>query len=284
MPNLRLVGCDIKMVNFKEIEAKWQKNWQDNKIFEANPDPNREKFFLTVAYPYPNSPQHIGHARTYTLTDSYARFKRMQGLNVLYPQGFHYTGTPILAMANRIAENDQELIDTFEEIYKVPSDVITTFKNDPLAVANYFHNEIREGMKKIGFSIDWRREFTTIDPPYMKFIEWQFHTLHKGGYVTKGSHPVGWCPLDQNAVGQHEQNEQRAHVPSRKPASGNQPFEGKQKQENQRGKGKGKIVGIGVIYKEEISTHPANGPDEKEQGSPGQSQESGLCPCRVHHR
>lgn len=204
MPNLRLVGCDTRMVNFKELEQKWQKKWQDDKIFEANPDQNREKFFLTVAYPYPNSPQHVGHARTYTLTDSYARFKRMQGLNVLYPQGFHYTGTPILAMANRIAENDRELIETFEEIYKVPSEVISTFKNDPLAVANYFHNEIREGMKKIGFSIDWRREFTTIDPPYMKFIEWQFHTLHKGGYVTKGSHPVGWCPLDQNAVGQHD--------------------------------------------------------------------------------
>ncbi|MFX1520566.1 MAG: leucine--tRNA ligase [Promethearchaeota archaeon] len=191
------------MVDFKEIERKWQKKWQDDKIFEADPNPNREKFFLTVAYPYPNSPQHVGHARTYTLTDSYARFKRMQGFNVLYPQGFHYTGTPILAMANRIAENDRELIETFQQIYKVPSEVISTF-NDPLTVANYFHNEIREGMKKIGFSIDWRREFTTIDPAYMKFIEWQFHTLHKGGYVTKGSHPVGWCPLDQNAVGQHD--------------------------------------------------------------------------------
>ncbi len=65
MPNLRLIGCDTKMVNFKEIEQKWQKKWQDDKIFEANPDPNQEKFFLTVAYPYPNSPQHIGHARTY---------------------------------------------------------------------------------------------------------------------------------------------------------------------------------------------------------------------------
>jgi leucyl-tRNA synthetase len=192
------------MVNFKEIEQKWRKKWQDDKIFEADPDICREKFFLTVAYPYPNSPQHVGHARTYTLTDSYARFKRMQGFNVLYPQGFHYTGTPILAMANRIAENDRELIDTFEEIYKVPHEVISTFKNDPLVVAHYFHAEIREGMKKIGFSIDWRREFTTIDPTYMKFIEWQFHTLHKGGYVTKGSHPVGWCPLDQNAVGQHD--------------------------------------------------------------------------------
>ncbi len=204
MPNLRLVGCDKRMVNFKEIESKWRKKWHDDKIFEAEPDKNREKFFLTVAYPYPNSPQHVGHARTYTLTDSYARFKRMQGFNVLYPQGFHFTGTPILAMANRIAENDREIIDTFEEIYKVPREVISTFKNDPLAVANYFHNEIREGMIKIGFSIDWRREFTTIDQPYMKFIEWQFHTLHNRGFVTKGSHPVGWCPLDQNAVGQHD--------------------------------------------------------------------------------
>ncbi|MBC7130695.1 leucine--tRNA ligase, partial [Candidatus Bathyarchaeota archaeon] len=71
-------------------------------------------------------------------------------------------------------------------------------------MAKYFHEEIKEGMKRIGYSIDWRREFTTIDPRYSRFIEWQFHKLREAGYITRGSHPVGWCPKDGNPVGQHD--------------------------------------------------------------------------------
>ena len=74
-----------------------------SKIFNIDPDFSKKKYFITVAYPYPNSPQHIGHGRTYTLADAHARYKRMKGYNVLFPMGFHYTGTPILAMSRRIA-------------------------------------------------------------------------------------------------------------------------------------------------------------------------------------
>ncbi len=161
------------------------------------------KFFLTVAYPYPNSPQHIGHGRTYTLADVNARYKRMRGYNVLFPMGFHYTGTPILAMWRRLKEGDQELLDTFRRVYKVPEEIISKF-DEPINIARYFHNEIKEGMKEMGYSIDWRREFTTIDPQYSRFIEWQFQRLKDKGYVTRGSHPVGWCPKDGNPVGQHD--------------------------------------------------------------------------------
>ena len=146
----------------RQIEQKWQKNWSTDKIFEANPTPGKPKYFITVAYPYVNSPQHIGHGRTYGMTDTYARLKRMQGYNVLYPQGFHYTGTPILAMAKRVIEGDERLISDFETAYHVPKKMIPEFR-DPLKLARYFHNEIRAGMKAMGFSIDWRREFTTID-------------------------------------------------------------------------------------------------------------------------
>ncbi|MEM3703298.1 MAG: leucine--tRNA ligase [Candidatus Bathyarchaeia archaeon] len=187
----------------KRIEEKWQKRWEEAKIFEANPDPSKPKFFITVAYPYPNSPQHIGHARTYTLADVHARYMRMRGYNVLLPMAFHYTGTPVLAMAKRLAEGDEELTKDFVEVYKVPREKLKEL-TDPLAMARYFHEEIKEGMKRIGYSIDWRREFTTIDPQYNRFIEWQFHKLRQAGYITRGSHPVGWCPKDGNPVGQHD--------------------------------------------------------------------------------
>src|SRR5262249_25661385 len=185
------------------LEKKWSHKWKAEKIFQANIDPKRKKYFVTVAYPYPNSPQHIGHGRTYTLADAHARYMRMKGMNVLFPMGFHYTGTPILGMSRRVAEGDKDLIGTFRNIYKLPDDIIATFK-EPVKIASYFHREIREGMREMGYSIDWRREFTTIDPLYSKFISWQFRTLQKKGLIVRGSHPVGWCPKDQNPVSQHD--------------------------------------------------------------------------------
>jgi len=187
----------------KRIEQKWQRKWEEAKIFEADPDPEKPKCFITVAYPYPNSPQHIGHGRTYTLADVHARYMRMRGYNVLLPMAFHYTGTPVLAMSKRLAEKDQDLIDDFVNIYKVPKEILSEFV-EPFKMAHYFHEEIKAGMKAIGYSIDWRREFTTIDPHYNRFIEWQFQRLRKKGYITCGSHPVGWCPKDGNPVGQHD--------------------------------------------------------------------------------
>jgi leucyl-tRNA synthetase len=191
------------VVDWKEIQEKWKREWEQARVFEADPDPSREKFFITVAYPYPNSPQHIGHARTYTLTDVHARYLRMRGYNVLFPMAFHYTGTPILAMAERIAKGDPELIDDFVRIYHVPKEKLKDF-GEPIEIARYFHEELKRGMKDMGFSIDWRREFTTIDPTYSRFIEWQFGRLLEKGLITKGSHPVGWCPNDGNPVGQHD--------------------------------------------------------------------------------
>lgn len=187
----------------RKIEMKWQRKWEESRVFDADPDENAKKFYLTVAYPYPNSPQHIGHGRTYSLADAYARFKRMQGYNVLFPMAFHYTGTPILAMAKRLREGDKELEDLFLNVYKIPKEVLKDLE-DPLKMARYFHEEIKKGMKLMGYSIDWRREFTTIDPAYNKFITWQFHKLYEKGYLTKGRHPVGWCPRCDNAVGQHD--------------------------------------------------------------------------------
>ncbi|BDB97370.1 leucine--tRNA ligase [Saccharolobus caldissimus] len=127
----------------------------------------------------------------------------MRGYNVLFPMGFHYTGTPIMAMADAIAKGDKELIDTFKEIYEIPADIIPRM-SDPLYMANYFKEDIKRSMKEIGLGIDWRREFTTIDPEFSSFVTWQFHKLQSKGYIVKDTHPVGWCPIHHIPVGMHD--------------------------------------------------------------------------------
>ena len=189
-------------INWNQIETKWQSKWNESKDFETNPN-EKPKKFITVAYPYPNSPQHIGHGRTYTLADVHARFYRMQGYNVLFPMGFHYTGTPVLGMARRIQAGEKEILDGLRNVYHVPEENIKTFV-EPIKIADYFHEEIKSGMIEMGYSIDWRREFTTIVPGYQKFIEWQITILKESGKIIQGSHPVGWCPKDQNPVSQHD--------------------------------------------------------------------------------
>ncbi|MCV0393218.1 MAG: leucine--tRNA ligase [Nitrosopumilus sp.] len=189
-------------MNWNAIENKWRKKWIESKDFETNPN-EKPKKFITVAYPYPNSPQHIGHGRTYTLADVHARFYRMRGYNVLFPMGFHYTGTPVLGMARKIQAGEKEILDGLRNIYHVPEEDIKTFV-EPIKIADYFHEEIKSGMIEMGYSIDWRREFTTIVPGYQKFIEWQITTLKEKGRIIQGSHPVGWCPDDQNPVSQHD--------------------------------------------------------------------------------
>ena len=190
------------MIDWASIESKWRAKWIENRDFETDPK-EKEKKFITVAYPYPNSPQHIGHGRTYTLADVHARYYRMKGYNVLFPMGFHYTGTPILGMAKRVEAGDAEIIDGLKNIYHVSDEDIKTFV-EPIKIADYFHEEIKSGMIEMGYSIDWRREFITIDPVYQKFIEWQINILKDKNLIIQGSHPVGWCPKDQNPVSQHD--------------------------------------------------------------------------------
>ena len=186
--------------NWRALERKWQKRWAWAKVDQADPDPHRPKYFVTAAYPYPNSPQHIGHARTYTIADANARFHRMRGYNTLYPMGFHYTGTPLYAMAKRLSQNDPEIVKTFTEVYRIPRKKFDLLK-EPKRMAEYFRNDIKKGMIEIGYSIDWRREFTTIDHLYSRFIQWHFRWLNQHGFITKGIHPVAWCPNDKNPVG-----------------------------------------------------------------------------------
>ncbi len=188
--------------NANEIEKKWQRKWVEAKIFEAEPD-EREKFFITIPYPYLNGNLHAGHTRTFTIGDVIARYKRMLGCNVLFPMGFHATGTPIVGLAELIQKKDPETMRVYNQLHGIPLQVLENIKT-PEQIVEYFSKEAENAMKSIGFSIDWRRKFTTTDPHYQKFITWQFNLLHEKNKVVKGAHPVRWCPNDENPVEDHD--------------------------------------------------------------------------------
>ena len=113
------------MVNLvtNDIEKKWQKNWADAKLFQSNPD-ERKKLYLTVAFPYPSGAMHIGHGRTYTVPDVYARFKRMEGYNVLFPMAWHVTGAPVIGIASRIKRKDPWTMELYEKVHRVPKETL----------------------------------------------------------------------------------------------------------------------------------------------------------------
>ncbi|MGL4670233.1 MAG: leucine--tRNA ligase [Methanobacteriaceae archaeon] len=188
--------------NIRVTEKKWQNKWNESKVFQSNPD-NREKLYLTVAYPYPSGAMHIGHGRTYTVPDVYAHFKRMQGYNVLFPMAWHVTGAPVIGIAKRIERQDQWTLDLYENVHKVPKDELSKFK-EPEYIVKYFSKEYHKVMSDMGYSIDWRREFRTTDPSYNKFIEWQLKKLKNKGLVRKGRHAVKYCPSCDNPVGDHD--------------------------------------------------------------------------------
>ena len=170
--------------------------------FESNPG-TLEKFYLNVAYPYPSGAMHVGHGRTYIVPDVIARFWRMRGRQVLYPMAFHVTGAPVIGISKRIARRDEKTIRLYRDLYKVPQDVLDGFV-EPLTIVRHFASEYQRVMTACGLSIDWRRRFTTVDPTYSKFIEWQWKHLYEAGHVIKGVHPVRYCTVDDNPVGDHD--------------------------------------------------------------------------------
>ncbi|MGB2727566.1 MAG: leucine--tRNA ligase [Halobacteriota archaeon] len=195
-------------INFKEIEEKWQRRWEESKIFDAEIE-NEEKFFFTVPYPYTSGPLHIGHGRTYTIGDIIARFKRLQGYNVLFPMAFHVTGTPILAIADSIAKGEAEVVERYKDYVSIYEDaakvdeMVNSFSK-PENVADFFAARISEDFKRMGYSIDWRRKFNTTEPIYNKFIEWQFKKLYDKGVIKKGKYPITYSIEDDSAVGEDD--------------------------------------------------------------------------------
>lgn len=198
------------MIDFKQIENKWQEKWYGEKTFEPQLDEKRKKFFFTVPYPYVSGALHVGHGRTYVNGDIIVRFKRMQGFNVLWPIAFHITGTPVLAVSAKISAGDQDTIKLYESyvsIYeddktKIPA-IVQSFK-ESWNLVNYFSSKMVADFKSIGFSLDLSRQFTTGDKEYNAFVTWQFHKYKQAGYLTQANYPILYCINDRNAVGEDD--------------------------------------------------------------------------------
>lgn len=194
----------------RKIETKWQKRWDEKKIFVGKVDNSKPKYFVTVPYPYASGSLHIGHCRTYNLGDLFARYKRQRGFNVMWPMAYHITGTPVLSVSAKIKEKDEkewkkyrDYVSIYESDEKKVEEIVSSFV-EPMNVAMYFSGKLMEDFKRMGFSIDDTREFTTGDPEYNKFIEWQYKILNEKGYITKGEYPILWCTNCKNAVGEDD--------------------------------------------------------------------------------
>ncbi len=194
----------------RSVEGKWQRKWKEAGVFEPKVEEGRVKYFLTVPYPYTNGPLHIGHGRTYTIGDIIARFKRLTGHNVLFPMAFHITGTPIIAISERIAKKDAKTLDMYrsyisyyvEDREKI-EEILESFK-DPLRLATFFAEKVQADFEALGYSIDWRRKFHTGEPIYNAFVTWQYERLRQLGVVGKGEHIVTYCLLHKQPEGEDD--------------------------------------------------------------------------------
>ncbi len=166
--------------NHDKIEKKWQKYWDDNQTFKAVTGDKKEPYYILVEFPYPSGAGlHVGHVRSYTAQDALARMKRMQGYNVLYPMGWDAFGAPAEQYAIKNHIHPKEAV----------KENIHTFKNQ---------------MKDLGFSFDWSREFSTTDPEYYKWTQWQFLQFYKHGMAYKDTVPVNWCPTCKTVLSNEE--------------------------------------------------------------------------------
>ncbi|OPY36008.1 MAG: Leucine--tRNA ligase [Methanoregula sp. PtaU1.Bin006] len=186
--------------NPAQFEEEAHEKWAH--AFHSDPS-DLPKYYLNVAFPYPSGAMHVGHGRTYIVPDIVARFQRMKGKQVLFPMGFHVTGAPVVGISKRIARKDEKTIRLYRDLYRVPQNVLDNF-TDPLVIVKHFADEYQRVMTACGLSIDWRRRFITVDPTYSKFIEWQWKHLYEAGHVMKGAHPVRYCTVDENPVGDHD--------------------------------------------------------------------------------
>ena len=199
-------------MELQQIAVKWQKKWEEGKAFEARPD-KRPKFFVTFPYPYMNGYLHVGHFYSLMRVEAMARYKRLRGFNVLFPQGWHCTGSPIEAAAKRIREKEEKQLKIMKDMGFSDGEILKFEK--PEYWTTFFPKAAENDYRQMGMSVDFRREFitTSLNPHYNKFIEWQFRKLKEKGYVAKGAHPVVWDPSTNMPVGDHDRIEGEGEVP-----------------------------------------------------------------------
>ncbi|MBE5819418.1 MAG: leucine--tRNA ligase [Clostridiales bacterium] len=162
--------------NHKQIEKKWQNYWDEKQSFKAETGNKKDSYYILVEFPYPSAAGlHVGHVRSYTAQDALARMKRMQGYNILYPMGWDAFGAPA-------------------EQYAIKNHI------HPKAAVQESIRNFKGQMKDLGFSFDWSREFSTTDPEYYKWTQWQFLQFYKHGMAYKDTVPVNWCPTCKSVL------------------------------------------------------------------------------------
>jgi len=161
--------------DFHATEEKWQRRWEEEKQSVVTEDPGRPEYYVLEMLPYPSGALHMGHVRNYSLGDSIARFKRMQGFNVLHPLGWDAFGLPAENAAIR---------------NRVPPDKWT---RDNI-------RRMKEQSKRMGWSYDWTREIATCDPEYYRWNQWFFIQMYKRGLAFKKEGPVNWCEQCQTVL------------------------------------------------------------------------------------
>ena len=166
----------------QEIEAKWQKVWAERKVFDTPQYSDRPKYYSLVMFPYPSGTLHVGHVKNYVIGDIVARYKRMQGYNVLHPFGYDAFGLPAenAAIAHKIHPKKWTL--------------------DNIKI-------IRGQIKKLGISYDWNREVITCTEDYYKWTQWVFLKLYKAGLAYKKPGAVNWCPSCQTVLANEQVKE-----------------------------------------------------------------------------
>ena len=155
--------------NPQSIEAKWQKRWEDARVFETDVDPAKQKYYVLEMLPYPSGTLHMGHMRNYAIGDVVARVKRMRGFNVIHPMGWDAFGLP--------AEN-----------------AAIKNKTHPREWTNKNITEFQRTLRRFGFSYDWRREISTCEPEYYRWNQWFFLRMLEKGLAYRKKSRVNWCP------------------------------------------------------------------------------------------
>jgi leucyl-tRNA synthetase len=153
----------------QRIEAKWQKQWEEQKLFDADIAPGRKKYYVLEMLPYPSGDIHMGHVRNYSIGDALARYMSMKGFNVIHPIGWDSFGLP--------AEN-------------------AAIKNQrpPAEFTFAYIDRMRRQLKRLGVSYDWRREVATCDPEYYRWNQWFFLKMYERGLAYRKKSRVNWCP------------------------------------------------------------------------------------------